>query len=125
MGKVLACVAGVIEKLMLFNKYICIYINTTSCTVFLGWRRPPVNILWVLNNIALWLNSLKEYFIVHDVRNFVHFAFLSSGQGSSYYCLTLIVFCFLWGRHSPHFHSWRPIAPYLPCPAAPDIHFTQ
>jgi hypothetical protein len=48
------------------------------------------------------LNLLKECFVVHDVRNFVHFAFLSSDQASSYYFLTLIVF-FLGGGLVPTF----------------------
>ena len=38
------------------------------------------------------LNSLNECFIVHDVRNIVDFAFLSSDQELSFYCLALIGF---------------------------------
>jgi hypothetical protein len=40
------------------------------------------------------LNSLNECFIVHDVRNIVDFAFLSSDQELSFYCLALIGFFF-------------------------------
>ena len=48
------------------------------------------------------LNSLNECFIVHDVRNIVDFAFLSSNQELSYYCLALIVFFFSGGGASSY-----------------------